>query len=982
METEAVEESAPSDVLSATEDRAEIRLPVGSTVIVCSDLHLAPTATEASRLVTAELSERLRSWTGPGAVILNGGCFDPAGGSASVTGALDAHGDFADLLGAVAGGDDRHLVVTVDRGQSDKPDTAFEEALRERIGVTLVIPTVDVLFESDDRVQVVRVEHGHHTEPGSLVVTAASTDGSPLPAGRTSPRSYLADARWLSEPGDFARYLGSRVVYREIIGRIGWLVIPVLMILLAVRAPVVAGLFARHGQHRQLGRWLVAGSIGVVVDAAALGLLSAVVIRRVFQALAGATGDRGVEHPNEPSRAVAEALCSQGFAGYVAGHTRHPELTPLPGGFYANTGCGVLAVEPRSARVGLPPVFDGVLRRSWVELQVERSQVRADLVVAETPVPGPSRIERLAAHPRPERPDTPTVVASVPGGAGWPIDHAGLRAAPQRDRDRRIAAALALVATVVNVLSAVTPPARGRLRWLLMHLPVEVSQVASATIVFASLALLALARGLRRGHRVAWLATMVILVATVVLHVAKGGDVEEAVLAAAIAGWLAINAGSFRVRPDAGAFRRVVVVAAAGAGLAVGVAYLIVIFVGDHNRADTSVRGLAERLGGRATIALPGGTPFVAPALTATGIGLAVLVAFRLLGPRRPHRSSPEEHRADQAIARRVVAEHGGDTLAYFALRDDKDWFFTGSSVVAYSVRNGVCLVSPDPIGPSIEWTDTWTEFSAFADRHGWPVAVVGAQPAWLPIYEAAGMRAIYMGDEAIVNCQAFTLAGGDMKSLRGGYNRVRKAGYHTIFLDPADIEPDLKAGLEALMTETRQGETERGFSMTLSRIFDPDDRGLMLSVAVDDDGRPAAFCQWAPAADVDGWSLDLMRRGADPDLPNGLTDFVVIDTIEHLKANGQMGLCLNFAVMRAVVAGEREGTVLNLERKLLHKFSESMQIESLWRYNDKYQPYWRPRYAVIDAVEHAAAHTLAIVDAEGVAELPVIGRFLGRHPA
>jgi lysyl-tRNA synthetase class 2 len=85
---------------------------------------------------------------------------------------------------------------------------------------------------------------------------------------------------------------------------------------------------------------------------------------------------------------------------------------------------------------------------------------------------------------------------------------------------------------------------------------------------------------------------------------------------------------------------------------------------------------------------------------------------------------------------------------------------------------------------------------------------------------------------------------------------------------------------------------------------------------------------------------------------------------------------------MRAVVAGEREGTVLNLERKLLHKFSESMQIESLWRYNDKYQPYWRPRYAVIDAVEHAAAHTLAIVDAEGVAELPVIGRFLGRHPA
>ena len=185
---------------------------------------------------------------------------------------------------------------------------------------------------------------------------------------------------------------------------------------------------------------------------------------------------------------------------------------------------------------------------------------------------------------------------------------------------------------------------------------------------------------------------------------------------------------------------------------------------------------------------------------------------------------------------------------------------------------------------------------------------------------------------------------------------------------------------MREIMTQTRQGDAERGFSMTLSRIFDPDDTGLLLAVARNRDGRADAFCHYVPAADVDGWSLDLMRRRADPDLPNGLTDFVVIETIRHLQKGRRWGLGLNFAVMRAVMAGELEGGLHGLERRVLHKFSETMQIESLWRYNEKFRPYWRPRYVLLGSAEHAAAQGIAIADAEAVWELPVIGRFLGRR--
>ena len=224
-------------------------------------------------------------------------------------------------------------------------------------------------------------------------------------------------------------------------------------------------------------------------------------------------------------------------------------------------------------------------------------------------------------------------------------------------------------------------------------------------------------------------------------------------------------------------------------------------------------------------------------------------------------------------------------------------------------MRNGVCLVSPDPVGPEEERTDAWSAFRDHATRQGWNVAVLAASESWLPIYEAGGMSHRYIGDEAVVDTETFSLGGGAMKGLRQAVNRIANHGYTISFYDPADADPALAHQLRALMRESRRGQVERGFSMTLSRLFDARDTGLLLAVCFDPAGVPAAFCQFVPAADIDGYSLDLMRRSAG-DHPNGLTDFVIVRTIEHLRATGHHGLSLNFAAMRAVLAGEMGDTM------------------------------------------------------------------------
>lgn len=550
----------------------------------------------------------------------------------------------------------------------------------------------------------------------------------------------------------------------------------------------------------------------------------------------------------------------------------------------------------------------------------------------------------------------------------------------RRDRTRRYSAIVVGAVGAIGILSAISRPLRGRLGIVLEWIPFNATRGAASTLVLVSLALVLTARGLRRGGRLAWAGTVALLAFSVALNVIKGLDVEEASLGLAAGAWLASQRHAFPVLPTRVAARRALVLGGGGAvaALLLGVALSMTVGHRNHPRFGESTRAVAERLGGNSAMPLPGGGYFVTPMLVALGLGLAGTTLWLLLSPRPGRRLSAPAHAEERERARKVVKAHGGGTLDYFALRDDKDWFFYESSVVAHSVRRGVCLVSPDPIGPEEEREGVLAAFLAYAQRQGWSVAVIGAAPEWLPLYEASGMRALYMGDEAVVNCGCFTLEGPPMKSLRGAYGRVQRAGYTAEFVDPLAVTPQDRAAIEDLTTASRRGEAERGFSMTLSRMFDPHDEGLLLTIVRDGEGEIQAFLQWTPATGIGGWSLDVMRRNPAGDLPNGIMDFAIVATIFYLAPSGG-GLGLNFAMLREVVASESTSGRARLSKAAVRALTGKTQVESLWRFNSKYDPAWAPRYVVLESLDQVVLQGFAMADAEGMGDLSLLGRFLGR---
>ena len=307
--------------------------------------------------------------------------------------------------------------------------------------------------------------------------------------------------------------------------------------------------------------------------------------------------------------------------------------------------------------------------------------------------------------------------------------------------------------------------------------PGLVMHTARPTLVLVSVILLLTARGLRRGHRLAWIATIATLAVSTFLHLAKGPDVLSAVVGRR-GGGVARGAGQ-GVPGAADAARR-------SAGRSSGWSR-----PSSSSSSCSSAWPCGCSWSTRRTRRSTASATSWHRSRTLLTVVFVVVLLWSLLSPRRPRRLSPADHRDERERARLVVQQHGGGTLDYFALRDDKDWFFSGSSVVAHSVRGGVCLVSPDPIGPPEEKVLAWAEFLDYADDFGWSVAVVGAAADWLPEYESSGLRTVYLGDEAIVDCPTFSLARALAQVAAAGRQPDRPGGLRDELPRPGDHRPD-----------------------------------------------------------------------------------------------------------------------------------------------------------------------------------------------
>jgi lysylphosphatidylglycerol synthetase-like protein (DUF2156 family) len=356
-------------------------------------------------------------------------------------------------------------------------------------------------------------------------------------------------------------------------------------------------------------------------------------------------------------------------------------------------------------------------------------------------------------------------------------------------------------------------------------------------------------------------------------------------------------------------------------------------------------------------------------------LGLLWLV-FRPLMARRDRTDEEWEH------AEALVHRYGWDTLAYFALRKDKSFYFSpdGEAMVAFSYLDGYALVAGDPIGAPASIPDVVDGFVSMCDSRGWNPAFAAVREADLPMYTARGFHHFYLGDEAIIDCQTFSLEGGPMKGVREAVRRVGKR-YRFEIVQASKASPTLVNQLNAISERWRGKAPERGFTMTLSTDIEGANPEFLLCVAFDEHNVPGGFLRIVPAYGADfGYTLDLMRH--DPDAPNGMTEFLIAGTAAALKQEGVRRLSMNFAMWGRLFEPDVPFTWRQrVAKRVVSVLNPFFQIESLHDFNAKFHPEWLPRVLVYRTPEDLPKVALRYAGAEGFVALPGVGELFVPKP-
>ncbi|MFF0389170.1 phosphatidylglycerol lysyltransferase domain-containing protein [Kitasatospora sp. NPDC004615] len=548
---------------------------------------------------------------------------------------------------------------------------------------------------------------------------------------------------------------------------------------------------------------------------------------------------------------------------------------------------------------------------------------------------------------------------------------------------------------LIDITSAVFPRFRAtRMHTWAGQLPGGTTTLAAAGTLMVGMVLVLLAHALRRRKRRAWRAVCVLLPIGAALHMLRWHQFVQAAISLALFVVMLIHQREFYAKADPRTRWRAALNFVVLGTVSVLIGMAIVSVRWKYEIGDPSLYQRLEHVGyglfgfeGPIHYTSERISDLVGYSLGALGLVTALTTAYLALRPEKPE---PELTPEDELKVRELLARHGKrDSLGYFALRRDKSVLFspTGKAAISYRVVSGVMLASGDPVGDVEAWPGAIKVFMTTAREHAWVPAVMGCSEVGGEVWtREADLDALELGDEAIVDTSTFSLSGRAMRNVRQMVKRIERNGYSCKVRRVGDLTLEEKRQIADAAARWRGTDTERGFSMALGRFGDAGDDDCVVVTAhkAPEEGESAsggddlkAVLHFVPWGD-DGISLELMRRDREAD--PGLNELLIVAALQEVGAMGIRRVSLNFAMFRSALArGERigAGPVLRAWRGLLVFLSRWFQIESLYKFNAKFQPVWEPRFLVYQQTRDLPRIGFAAMQAEAFITLgmPRFGR-------
>jgi phosphatidylglycerol lysyltransferase len=517
---------------------------------------------------------------------------------------------------------------------------------------------------------------------------------------------------------------------------------------------------------------------------------------------------------------------------------------------------------------------------------------------------------------------------------------------------RIVPAIMLLILGIINIISAMTPAIHWRVERLHQYLFIDVMHVSNYFVLAAGFFLLITAAFMLKGLRSTWWLALFLSIISFVGHITKAIDYEEATIALLIIATLLFTRREYYIQSHPRL--RYVGLQTALISIAALLIYgTIGFFLLDKRHFDTnfnlleSIRSTISNyflVGDSRTIPY---TSFGRGFILSINIGGFLSMGFLLYTLVRPYvyRGNASEEELKQATS--LLTRFGKSSLDYFKVYSDKMIFLAEGvdAFISYRVAGNYAVVLENPVAGNDEDLKTCiSRFDRYCYENSLKNIYYRVPEESLPLYHEKGKKSMFIGQEAVVKLETFSLEGGSRKSLRNAINKIRDRGYKsTVHIPP--IKDGVLQKMKSVSDEWLT-YTERKEIVFSQGMFEWQELKQQTVITVENpEEKVIAFLNIVPDYTPSGSTYDLMRKTADA--PNGIMDFILIEMFNYLKSKEYKFVNLGFAPMSGLNdAHSFKEKSMKFAYEKIRSFS---QYKGLREFKDKYDPVWYNKYLVYD---------------------------------
>ncbi|HNX44695.1 MAG TPA: phosphatidylglycerol lysyltransferase domain-containing protein [Bacteroidales bacterium] len=503
---------------------------------------------------------------------------------------------------------------------------------------------------------------------------------------------------------------------------------------------------------------------------------------------------------------------------------------------------------------------------------------------------------------------------------------------------------------VLNIISVLTPAIQERLLRLEQFVPIEVISASNYFVLLAGILMLLSAIYMLKGLRNAWWIGLALSAFSVLGHLFKAIDYEEAGIALLVFMMLLFSRREYRIKGNPrlhfigiqSAMLAVVTVLIYGT---IGFYFLDEKHFGINFSALQSVRYTIRNFLLLGSSDLVPHSRFAKDFLLSINLSGAVSVSFLFYTMIRPYIFKGEAYPEGLARARQLINSYGRSGMDYFKTYNDKLFFLPEGidAFISYRVAGNFAVALEDPVAADEQTLEQCIgQFDKYCYDNGLKSIFYRVPEESLRYYERYLKKNLFLGQEGIVKLESFTLQGERNKALRNAINKISDRGYSsTVHLPP--VKDGLMQKLKAVSDEWLRANQRHEIVFSQGMFVWEELKQQTILTVENEEEKVIAFVNIIPDYAPGEGTYDLIRK--TDDAPNGVLDFLLTELFRYLKSQGCSTVNLGFAPLSGI--NDPNTFPEKSMRFAYEKIKAFSHYKGLRNFKEKFSPEWRNKYLV-----------------------------------